>query len=99
MSGAKPVHVQGPLELADGRWLLRIPLAVGGRELIACTRGISEVRGDILEISVPENLVRNLKLKAGQHLWVNSDGGKFAFEWEPETGSKSENSNWDSTNG
>jgi hypothetical protein len=85
MSDSSPVHIQGPLEFVDGRWLLRIPLGVGGQELAACTSSISIIRGDVLEIELPKKLVRNLRLKEGQHLRVNADGGQFTFEWEPTT--------------
>jgi len=77
------VRIEGPLERVDDRWLLRIPLAVGGAQLVASTRGIGEIKGEILEIVVPDNLVRNLKLKEGQHLWVHNKDGKFTFEWHP----------------
>jgi hypothetical protein len=77
------VRIEGPLERVDDRWLLRIPLAVGGAQLVASTRRIGEIKGEILEIVVPDNLVRNLKLKEGQHLWVHNKDGKFTFEWHP----------------
>jgi hypothetical protein len=77
-----PVRIQGPLELIDGHWLLRIPLAVGGQQLVPLTRGIAEVRDDVLVITLPENLVQNLGLREGQHLWVNSENGELSFEWE-----------------
>lgn len=80
----EPVQVEGPLELIGGRWLLRIPLDVGGRQLISLTEGIATIVGETLEIQLPENLVRNLSLKEGQHVWVTSNGAEFSFDWEPE---------------
>jgi hypothetical protein len=41
------VRIEGPIERSGDRWLLRIPLSVGGAQLASCTRGIGEVKGDI----------------------------------------------------
>jgi hypothetical protein len=78
------VRVEAALEQIGGRWLVRIPLATGGNELALYTREVSEVKDDTLEVQLPEDLVRNLGLKKGQHLWIHNDGGRFSFEWEPE---------------
>jgi len=79
----KTVRVEGPLERIGDHWLLRIPLAVGGAQLAFSARGINEIKGDILEVSVPENMIRDLGLKEGQHLLVHNQDGKFTFEWAP----------------
>jgi hypothetical protein len=83
-----PVHVrirfEDQIEHIEDRLLLRIPLASGGQELALFARGTSEIKGDVLEIRLPENLVRNLSLKEGQHLWTHNQRGRFSFEWEPD---------------
>ena len=84
MAVAKPVRVEATLEHIAGRWLLRVPLATGGDKLALYTRGTSEIKGEVLEVKLPENLVRNLGLRDGQHLWIHNEGGRFSFEWEPE---------------
>ncbi len=40
------VHLQGLIELIEGRWLMLIPLAAGGAQLITATRGIGKVVAD-----------------------------------------------------
>jgi len=80
------VHIEGPLEKIDGRWLMRIPLNVGGNVLAATTAGIGRIKDDILEVELPERLVQNLKLQEGQRLLVHNATGKFTFEWSPTEG-------------
>ena len=77
------VRIEGPLEKIGERWLMRIPLSVGGDVLSATTSGIGQVKDGILEIELPTQLVQNLKLKEGQHLWIHNASGEFAFEWNP----------------
>jgi hypothetical protein len=77
------VRVEGPLEKIGGRWLMRIPLTVGGDVLLATVTGIRQIKDDILEIELPDLLVKNLKLKEGQHLFVHNATGEFTFEWYP----------------
>ena len=76
------IRITGPIEHVGDRWLLRIPLTVGGAQLIASTRGIARVSGETLEIEIPERLVHELNLKDGQRLYVNNDNGEFTFEWD-----------------
>lgn len=77
----KVVRLEGPLEKIGERYLLRIPLDVGGDVLSETTRGIGQVKNDVLEIELPDQLVQNLKLKEGQRLLVHNATGKFTFEW------------------
>jgi hypothetical protein len=75
------VRIEGPLEKVGNRWLMRIPLTVGGDVLSAPTQGIGQIKNDILEIELPDQLVKNLNLKEGQHLFVHNATGEFTFEW------------------
>lgn len=77
------VRIEGPLEKIGERWLMRIPLTVGGDVLSATTSGIGQIKDGVLEIELPNQLVQNLKLKEGQHLWVHNATGEFTFEWHP----------------
>jgi|AmaraimetFIIA100_FD_contig_121_87551_length_5012_multi_5_in_0_out_0_2 hypothetical protein len=77
------VDLQGPIELIEGRWLMRIPLVAGGAQLLSSTRGIGRVVADVLEIEVPAKLIKRLGLRDGQTVSVHNKGGKFTFNWDP----------------
>jgi hypothetical protein len=83
MSKEDIVHLQGPIEVIEGRWLMRIPLAAGGAQLIHSTRGIGRVLDDVLVIEVPAKLIKRLGLRDGQTVSVHNKHGKFTFNWEP----------------
>ncbi len=83
MSDDDTMHLQGPIELIEGRWLMRIPLAAGGAQLIHATRGIGKVVADVLEIEVPGRLIKTLGLRDGQTVSVHNKDGKFTFNWDP----------------
>jgi hypothetical protein len=72
--------LQGPVEMLDGHLTLRIPLEAGGDKLIACSRGISEVHGDYLNVDIPEWLARKLKIAEGDMVSVNNANGKFNIQ-------------------
>ncbi len=69
--------VQGPVEKVDGKLTLRIPLDQGGRELIKCSRGISEIDGEYLKVTVPEWLAGALRIEEGSLVLVDNQNGKF----------------------
>jgi len=69
--------LQGPVEEVDGKLALRIPLEAGGNQLIACSRGISEVKGEYLEIIIPEWLTGMLRIEKGDMVYVDNENGKF----------------------
>jgi len=48
------ISLQRPVERIERKLVLRIPLDAGVSDLIACSRGISEVEGDYLKITIPE---------------------------------------------
>jgi hypothetical protein len=66
---------------------MRIPLNVGGSALLESVRGAGKVNGEILEVELPETLVRNQGLQEGHRLRVHNEDGKFTFEWEPRSAS------------
>jgi hypothetical protein len=70
------ISLQGPVERIEGKLVLRIPLEAGGSELIACSRGISEVEGDYLKIAIPEWLSGMLRIDAGSLVSVDNKDGK-----------------------
>jgi len=66
----------GPVEKIDGKLVLRIPLEAGGREFIECSRGISTVDGEFLNIEIPEWLAGMLRIDAGSRVFVDNRNGK-----------------------
>jgi len=69
--------LKGPVESVDGRLVLRIPLAAGGSQLVECSRGIGEVEGECLNVSIPAWLAEKLGIQAGSHVRVDNHDGKF----------------------
>jgi hypothetical protein len=70
------ISLQGPVEKIEGKLVLRIPLEAGGRELIECSRGISEVEKDYLKIAIPEWLAGMLRIDEGSLVSVDNRNGK-----------------------
>jgi hypothetical protein len=54
------VSLKGPVERVNGKLVLRIPLVVGGEELVASARGISSVEGDDLVVTIPDWLAEKI---------------------------------------
>jgi hypothetical protein len=76
MSDDDVISLQGPVEKLDGKLVLRIPLDAGGNELIQCSRGISEIEGDFLKITISEWLSGVLPIEAGSLVSVDNRDGK-----------------------
>lgn len=68
--------LQGPVEKIENKLVLRIPLESGGRELIECSRGISEIQGDNLIITIPEWLAGMLRIEQSSLVSVDNRDGK-----------------------
>jgi hypothetical protein len=68
--------LQGPVEKIEGKLVLRIPLEAGGRDLIECSRGISEVEKDYLKIAIPEWLAGMLRIDEGSLVSVDNRNAK-----------------------
>ena len=69
--------LQGPVEKIDGKLTLSIPLHAGGDQFIECTKGISEIQGDFLRITIPEWLSGMLRIEEGSLVAVDNANGKF----------------------
>jgi hypothetical protein len=69
--------LQGPIEKIDGKLTLLIPLEAGGDQFIGCSRGISEIQGEYLRITIPEWLSGMLRIDEGSVVSVNNENGKF----------------------
>jgi hypothetical protein len=69
-------YLEGPVLKIDGQLTLMIPLSVGS-DLIACSRGISDVQGEFLKIVIPEWLAGLLRIDEGDIVRVRDDNSKF----------------------
>lgn len=69
--------LRGPIEKIDGKLRLLIPLTTNGDQFIECTRGISEIRGEYLRITIPEWLSGMLRIDEGGLVSIDNENGKF----------------------
>jgi hypothetical protein len=69
--------LQGPIEKIEGKLTIMIPLEAGGDQFIECSRGISEIQGEYLRITIPEWLSGMLRIDEGSLVSVNNANGKF----------------------
>ncbi len=69
--------LKGPVELIDGKLMLRIPLEAGGKHLVACSRGIGVVEDDLLCIHIMDWLAQKLGILDGSTVLVDNANGKF----------------------
>ena len=75
--------LEGPVENYGGQLTLRIPLAAGGQELVECTRAISTVEEEILNIVIPGWLAEKLGISEGSIVTVDNANGKFNIFTNP----------------
>jgi hypothetical protein len=69
--------LSGPVEKIDGKLVLRVPLEVGGKELVACSKGIGEINGECLSIHIMDWLAKKLGISEGSTVVVDNANGKF----------------------
>lgn len=74
---AEITSLQGPVEKFDGKLMLRIPLAAGGSELAACSRGIGLIDGEFLSIHIMDWFAEKLDIVDGSIVSVDNANGKF----------------------
>jgi hypothetical protein len=68
--------LKGPVEKVDGKLVLRIPLSAGGDQFIDCSKGISEVEGEYLKVTIPEWLAGMLRIDEGSIVSIDNENGK-----------------------
>jgi hypothetical protein len=73
------ISLEGPVELIDGRLVLRIPLAAGGDKLAPFARGIGECDGAFLNVVIQPWLAEKLRIEAGSLVFVDNQDGKFTI--------------------
>ena len=76
----KVISIEGPVEKIGNKLILRIPLEVGGLDLLEYTRKIGKVEGDDLVIIIPESLAERLNISEGSMVNVNTEDGKFTIQ-------------------
>ena len=69
--------LQGPIEKIDGKLTLLIPLEAGGDQFIECSKGISEIQGEYLKITIPEWLSGMLRIEEGSLVSVDNENGNL----------------------
>lgn len=74
---AEIVSLEGPLELIEGKLILRIPLTAGGDRLAESAGGIGAVEGEYLRVVIPPWLAEKLKVEAGSLVVVDNRAGRF----------------------
>ena len=68
--------LEGPVERIDGKLVLLIPLEHGAA-LVECARGIGQVEGEDLVVTIPEWLAEKLSINDGSTVVVDNRNGKF----------------------
>ena len=77
------VSLTGPVEEIDGELVLLIPLRAGGDTLALAARGIGQVKGDFLKVSIPRWLAAKLQITSGSNITVDNKDGKFNIHPAP----------------
>jgi hypothetical protein len=71
------VSLEGPVELIDGRLMIRIPLSAGGQDLVQAARGVGEIDGENLVVAIAPWLVEHLHIEAGSLVVVDNEDGRL----------------------
>lgn len=74
---ATPISLEGPVELIDGKMILRIPLTAGGDNLISAAGSIGNIDSGNLNISILPWLANQLKIGVGSLVVVDNIDGKL----------------------
>jgi hypothetical protein len=73
------VSIEGPVELCDDQFVLRIPLDAGGDKLALLARGTGVVDGDCLIVTIQPWLAEKLRIGLGSLVIVDNHNGKFTI--------------------
>lgn len=77
------ISVEGPVELIEGRLMLRIPLAAGGDRLAPLARGLGTTDGGYLNVVMEPWLAEKLRIEAGSLVVVDNRNGRFNIARSP----------------
>ena len=81
---SEPISIQGPVELIDGKLVLRIPRSAGGDALAPLARGIGRIEGQNLVVVIEPWLADNLRIGEGSLVIVDDVNGKFHITRSPD---------------
>lgn len=81
------VGLEGPVELIDGKLLIKIPLNAGGDKLRKYASGISNCDEEYLIIEIKHWLAEKLNIQAGSPVIVDNQNRKFTI-------TRSEKNDW-----
>jgi formylmethanofuran dehydrogenase subunit D len=73
------VSLEGPVELVNGKLIIRIPLAAGGDKLSPFAGGIGKIDSEYLNVTIEQRLAKKLKIDAGSLVSVDNRNGKFTI--------------------
>lgn len=73
-----PISLEGPVELVDGKLMIRIPLAAGGDRLEPLAHGIGQADGEYLNVVIQPWLAE-IRIGAGSIVVVDNKNGKFTI--------------------
>jgi hypothetical protein len=73
---AEIVHLEGPVELNNGRLVLCIPLSACCKDFIDSAKGTSFIVGESLIITMPDYVIEHLTVKEGSLVVVDNRKGK-----------------------
>jgi hypothetical protein len=71
------VSLEGPVELIEGKLVIRIPLTAGGDRLAPLARGIGETDSEYLTVVIQPWLAEKLRIGAGSLVVVDNADGRF----------------------
>ncbi len=75
--------IKGPVERVNGQLVLRIPLDVGGAKLAKVARGIGEIQGNLLVVTIPAWLAQKIGITKGSIVNIDDADGKFNINPQP----------------
>jgi hypothetical protein len=73
------ISIEGPVELVDGKLMIRVPLSAGGDQLAPLARGIGQIEGDCLCVIIQPWLAEKLRIAEGSLVIVDNKDGKFTI--------------------
>jgi hypothetical protein len=79
----KIISLEGPVDLIDGKLTLVIALDVGGWDLYKCCKGIAEIRGENLMITIPDFIAAKLTITEESFVVVDNQNGKLNIRKKP----------------
>ena len=71
------IWLRGPIDRENGKLVMRIPLEAGGEQLAIVAKGISEIDGDDLLITIPHWLAQKIGVSERSEVYVDDRWGKF----------------------